>query len=123
MRDYVYLSSHRLQTGQELPGTFEIKVRIERKPEFKDAITLAASFNYFESVLGGQLPPGVKMSSDSKARLNGDVSEGTIILEAEAKALPVERLTVAVLARVGISFSISTNYASNPLSLSVLPAD
>jgi hypothetical protein len=103
-------------------GKAEIKVRIQRNSEFKDAVTLAASFNYFESVLGGQLPPGVKMSGDSKSRLNSDVSEGTIILEADAKALPVQQFTMAVLARVGISFSISTNYASNPLSLTVLPA-
>ena len=101
----------------------EIKVRIERKPEYKDAVTLAMVFDYFQSVMGDQLPPGVKMSPGSKFRLSGTATEGTVILEADAKAVPVERLPIAVLARVSISFSITTNYASNPLSLTVLPAE
>jgi len=101
----------------------EIKVKVKRKEGFKDGVTLAMSFDYFSTVFGQQLPPGVKMSSASKARLSGDVEEGTIILEADEKAMPVENLPIAAMARVSISFSITTNYASNPLSLTVLPAD
>ena len=102
------------------PGeTAQIDVRIERVEEYTDAVTLDMQFKYFESVLGDQLPPGVTMSSKSKARLTGDVLEGKIVLQANDKALPVDRLPLAVLARVSITFSITTNYASNPVYLTV----
>jgi len=104
-----------LQAGK----TVEINVRIERVDGFKDAVTLAMSFDYFANKFGEQLPPGVTMSSKSKARLSGDVLEGKIVLEATDKAVPVHRLPIAVLARVSITFSITTNYASNPVFLTV----
>ena len=104
-----------LQPGKPV----EINVRIERVEGFKDAVTLAMSFDYFANKFGEQLPPGVTMSSKSKARLSGDVLEGKIVLEATDKAVAVHRLPIAVLARVSITFSITTNYASNPVFLTV----
>ena len=102
------------------PGeTAEIDVRIERVEGYTDAVTLDMQFKYFTNVLGDQLPPGVKMSSKSKARLTGDVLAGKILLEASDKAQPIKRLPLAVLARVSITFSITTNYASNPVYLTV----
>jgi len=102
------------------PGeSAEIDVRIKRVEGFKDAVTLAMSFDYFANKLGEQLPPGVVMSGKSKARLTGDDLEGQIILEATDKAVSVDRLPIAVLARVSITFSITTNYASNPIFLTV----
>lgn len=102
------------------PGSpAEIDVRIERADGFKDAVTLDTQFKYFTAVLGDQLPPGVTMSSKSKARLTGDVLAGKIVLEATDKALAVDRLPIAALARVSITFSITTNYASNPVFLTV----
>ena len=41
------------------------------------------------------------------------------MLEATASALPVERLPIAAIASVSISFSINTLYASNPLYLTI----
>jgi hypothetical protein len=99
--------------------TAEIEVTIERAAEFKDAVTLDMEFKYFANVLGAQLPPGVKMSSKSKARLTGDNLTGKIVLEATDKATLVEDLPIAVLARVSITFSITTNYASTPILLTV----
>ncbi|MCA9164559.1 MAG: PPC domain-containing protein, partial [Planctomycetales bacterium] len=105
------------------PGeSAEITVRIERNPEFKDAVSLAMSFDYFATKFGEQLPPGITMGSKSTVRLTGDVLEGKIILEANDKPLAVNRLPIAVLARVAITFSITTNYASNPVYLTVEPA-
>ena len=101
----------------------EIKVRIERQDCFTDPVTLAMSFDYFTSKFGEQLPPGVTVAKASKLRLAGKVLEGTVILEASDKALAVEKLPVAVLARVSITFSITTNYASNPVYLTVLPKE
>jgi hypothetical protein len=104
-------------------GKQELKVRIERQDGFTDPVTLAMSFDYFASKFGEQLPPGVTVEKASKLRLAGKVLEGTVILEASDKALTVEKLPLAVLARVSITFSITTNYASNPVYLTVLPAD
>ena len=98
----------------------ELKVRIERQAGFTDPVTLAMSFDYFTSKFGEQLPPGVTVGKASKLRLAGKVLEGTIVLEASDKALAVEKLPIAVLARVSITFSITTNYASNPVYLTVL---
>ena len=101
----------------------ELKVRIERQDGFTDPVTLAMSFDYFSSKFGEQLPPGVTVAKASKLRLAGKVLEGTVILEASDKALAVKKLPVAVLARVSITFSITTNYASNPVYLTVLPKE
>jgi hypothetical protein len=101
----------------------EIAVRIERSEEFTDPVTLAMAFDYFTQTFGAQLPPGVTMAAGSTTRLVGKQLEGKIVLAADDKALPVERLPIAVMARVSISFSITTNYASNPVYLTVLPAE
>lgn len=100
-----------------------LKVRIERHDGFTDPVTLAMSFDYFSSKFGEQLPPGVTVGKTSKLRLAGKVLEGTVILEASDKAVAVDKLPVAVLARVSITFSITTNYASNPIYLTVLPKE
>jgi len=106
------------------PGeSAEIKVRVERNEGFKDPVTLAMSFDYFSSKYGEQLPPGVTVGKASKLRLSGDVLEGTVVLEASDKAVAVERLPIGVLARVSITFSITTNYATNPVYLTVQPAE
>lgn len=97
----------------------EIRLRIERNKDFKDPVTLATEFMYFSRSYGDQLPPGVTMSKASTARLTGDALEGTIILEAGEKALPVERLPIGIMARVSITFSITTNYSSNPIYLTI----
>jgi hypothetical protein len=77
------------------------------------------SFIYFTSILGEQLPRGVKMGSASTTRLTGKTLEGKIVLEATSQAVPVERLPIAAIAGVSISFSINTFYASNPVYLTV----
>ncbi|MBI1312072.1 hypothetical protein GC176_12330 [bacterium] len=99
----------------------EINVRIERQEGFTDPVTLAMSFDYFTTKFGEQLPPGVTVGKASKLRLAGKTLAGTVVLEASDKALAVEKLPIAVLARVSITFSITTNYASNPILLTVTP--
>ena len=100
-------------------GKAEFTVKIERSAEFKESVTLAMSFMYFTNSFGDQLPPGVTLASASTGRLVGDTLAGKIILEATDKALTVNRLPIAALARVPITFSITTNYASNPVYLTV----
>ena len=97
----------------------EITVRIERQEGFADPVTLALSFDYFSNKYGEQLPPGVTVARTSKLRLAGKTLEGKVILEASDKAVPVKRLPLTVLARVSITFSITTNYGTNPIYLTV----
>ena len=94
-------------------------MRIERAEGFTDPVTLATEFDYFNNKFGEQLPPGVKISSQSKLRLTGKTLTGKIVLEADDKAAPIDRLPIAALARVSVTFSITTNYASNPVYLTV----
>ncbi len=102
------------------PGeSAEIKVKIKRSAVYKDPVTLATSFMYFRSKFGEQLPPGVTLSKKSKTRLAGDTLEGTLIIEASSKAKPIKRFPFAAMARVGITFSITTNYASNVIYLTI----
>jgi len=100
-------------------GRATINVRIVRNKGFKDSVTLATAFKYFTSTFGRQLPPGVTLSKASTSRLSGKTLEGKLILEAGPKALPVTRLPIAAVARVSITFSITTNYASNPVYLTI----
>ena len=100
-------------------GKAEFTIKVERNKDFKEPITVAMAFMYFTTNFGDQLPPGVTVSKSSTGRLSGDTVEGKIILEATDKALLVKRLPIAALARVPITFSITTNYASNPVYLTV----
>jgi hypothetical protein len=100
-------------------GKTEITVRIERSPEYTDQVLLDMAFSFFSTKFGEQLPPGVTMSAASQTTLTDDDLEATIVLEATPAALTVDRLPIAALARVPITYSIMTNYASNPIHLSV----
>ena len=107
------------------PGeTKDIKVRIIRKEGFKDPVMIATEFKYSRSVIGAQLPKGITIAPGSTARLAGKKLEGTITLVADKdpkKLVAVNKLPIAILARVSITFSITTNHASNPILLTVLP--
>lgn len=100
-------------------GKVEVLVKVERSAEYKDPIGLEFGWGYFTSKLGEQLPPGVTVNSASNTRLSGKTLEGKLILEAKADALAVERLPIAAMAGVSVSFSIDTKYASNPLFLTI----
>ena len=105
------------------PGeSTEIKVKVVRQEGNTDPVTLAMCHKYYTRSCGDQLPPGVTLSSKSRTQLKGDESEATIVLEAAADALPVNDLPIAVMARVYVTYNISTNYASTPVSLTVTPS-
>ena len=79
------------------------------------------AFSFFTTKYGQQLPNGVTMSASSETKLTGDDLEAKITLEANSTALLVKRHPIAALARVPITYSIMTNYASNPMYLTVTP--
>jgi hypothetical protein len=62
----------------------------------------------------------VTMSPKSVTRLTQGTSKGTIILEASSDAKPVEKLPIAPIAGVSVTFSISTLYCSNPVYLTIV---
>jgi hypothetical protein len=97
-------------------------VQVVRRDGNTDPVTLALSHMYYTNSCGDQLPPGVKLSPDSRMQLKGDESESTIILEADRDALPVNDLPIAVMVRVYVTYNISTNYASTPVLFTVKPA-
>jgi hypothetical protein len=100
-------------------GKAEITLRIERSPEYSDQVLLDMAFSFFTTKFGEQLPPGVTMSADGDTKLTGHILVGKIVLQANKTPLMVKRLPIAVLARVPITYSIMTNYASNPIYLTV----
>jgi hypothetical protein len=100
-------------------GKADITVKIERSKSYDGPVTVDFTWGYFTSKLGEQLPPGVTVGKGSTNRLSGKTLEGKITLEAASGALPVEKLPIAVMAGVSISFSIDTKYASNPVYLTV----
>lgn len=117
--DLVSVEATPSEINLEPGGRAEIQVKITRREGTSDPATLAMSHMYYTNSCGDQLPPGVTLSSDSRTQLKADESEATIILEATKDALPVENLPIAVMVRVYVTYNISTNYASTPVSLSV----
>ena len=102
-------------------GSATITVHIQRSPAYKDQVLLDMAFSFFSTKFGEQLPPGVSLAASSQTKLTGDTLQGTIVLKAAPNAASVTRHPLAVLARVPITYSIMTNYASNPVLLTVAP--
>jgi len=120
--DLVRVEASPTEISLEPGGRAEIKVRIVRQQGNTDPATLAMRHMYYTNSVGDQLPPGVKLASDSRTQLKGNESESTMILEVDKNALPVSNLPIAVMARVYVTYNISTNYASTPISLTVKSA-
>jgi hypothetical protein len=74
---------------------------------------------FFNKTVGEQLPPGVTVEGESTRKLTGDMLETTFTLKAAADAKPVSGWPIAVVARVPITYTIMTSYASNPVLLTV----
>ena len=103
----------------------EIIVKIEQNPEYKDPVTIVFDFKYFRNVLGAQLPPGVTVAKESTSNPEWEKDRGKSHSGShqgrQETFVRVNRLPIAVLARVSITFSITTNYTSNPIYLTTLP--
>jgi hypothetical protein len=117
--DLVTVEATPTELSLEPGGQVEIKVRIVRQKGNSDPATLAMRHMYYTNSCGDQLPPGVTLSTKSRTQLKGNESETTMILEATKDALPVRNLPIAVMTRMYVTYNISTNFASTPLSLTV----
>jgi len=100
-------------------GTSTITVRIKRSPEYSEQVLLNMALLFFNKTVGEQLPPGVSVRGEATQKLTGDTLEATFTLGAAATAKPVSRWPIAVVARVPITYTIMTSYASNPVFLTV----
>lgn len=101
-----------------------IDVRIDRAEGFSQNVTLDLLFRHLGSVFGDTLPAGVTIDAkNSKTLLTGKESDGYITLTADAKAAPIERRQVAVMANVSLNFVMKATYSSPPLFVTVAPAD
>lgn len=99
--------------------TAKLKVRIKRSPEYSDQVLLDMALFFFNQKVGEQLPPGVTLVGPATKKLTGEQLETTFTLQASKSAMPVKRLPIAAVARVPITYSIMTSYASNPVFLTV----
>ena len=100
-------------------GKATIKVRIKRSPEYTDQVLLNMALFFFNKKVGQQLPPGVTIVEETTRKLTGDQLESTFTLKAGPDAKPITRFPIAVVARVPITYTIMTSYASNPIFLSI----
>jgi hypothetical protein len=121
--DLVTVEASPTELSLEPGGSVEIKVSIVRQKGNTDPATLAMRHMYYTNSCGDQLPPGVTLSTKSRTQLKGDESETTMILEATKDALPVQNLPIAVMTRMYVTYNISTNFASTPISLTVKPSE
>ena len=117
--DLVRVESSVNEITLEPGGQAEFSVRIDRQEGNSDPVTLAMRHMYYTNSCGDQLPPGVTLSADSKTQLKANETEAKFIIKASKDALPVNKLPIAVMARLYVTYNISTNYASTPISLTV----
>ena len=103
------------------PGeTKKIEVELERAPDFSSNVTLDVMFQHL-AVFANTLPPGVKFDEGKSSKLiTGKNVKGHIILTADANATPTEKQLVPVTANVSLNFVMKTNFAADPLWITVV---
>jgi hypothetical protein len=98
----------------------KIEVTVERSPDFKQNITLSATYLHLSSIFGDCLPRGVTVDDKaSKTLLTPGESKGWLTLKAAPDAKPMEKQQVAIMAHVSINFVMKLTYAGEPLVVSV----
>ena len=105
-----------LQPGE----TRKINVEVKRAKGFDKNVTLDVMYQHLGSIYGNTLPKGVTIDANaSKTLLTAGTTQGQIVFKADAKASPVDRQQVAVMANVSINFVMKTTFSSKPLLISV----
>jgi hypothetical protein len=104
-----------LKPGQEA----KIKVKIQRRSDYDQSVSLDVLLRHLGRVFGNPLPPGVTMVEDKSKTLLGGGNEGYIVLKAAANAAPIDNVPIAIQAYVSINFVVKIGYSSQPILLSV----
>jgi hypothetical protein len=96
-----------------------VEVTIERAPEFKQNVTLAAFYQHLNSIYGNCLPAGVTIDDKtSQTLLTAGQSKGSITFKAAADAKPGKDQLVPIMAHVSINFVMKFTYAA-PIRITV----
>jgi hypothetical protein len=102
----------------------KVEVTIERAPDFSANVTLDVSFQHLASVFANTLPPGVTIDDkDAKTLLSSGATQGHITLKAAPDAPPVDKQQCCVMAHVSLNFVMKATYASQPLTITVVPPE
>jgi hypothetical protein len=103
------------------PGeTKQIDVTIERAEGFDKNVTLDVVYKHLSSVFGDSLPEGVTLDAGkSQTLLTGGKTQGKIVLTASAKAPPVEKQLVPLMASAALNFVMKATYSTKPLVITV----
>ena len=108
-----------LKPGQEV----KLEVKLKRRPDYDGPVTLDVKLRHLGQVFGDPLPPGVTMEDGKSKTLLGKASEGHIILKAADNAAPIHDVPISVVANVSVNFVVKLAYSSEPILVTVLPAD
>ncbi len=105
----------------EIPrgGEATLEVRIKRSPEYTEQVLLDMALMFFNKAVGQQLPPGVSVKGQASHKLTGKTLKASFTLQASPTATAVTSWPITVIARVPITYTIMTPYASNPVFLTV----
>lgn len=97
-----------------------LTVEVQRSADFQGAVTLDPRLRHLGSVYADPLPPGVKaLDSGAKTQLGPKETKGTIVLECDRNAKPIENVPICVLANVSVNFVVKRAYASDAVLVSV----
>lgn len=101
-------------------GEVAIPVKLERRPEAKDAtVTLDVRLRHLGQVFVSPLPPGVTVDDAKSKLLLGKENEGLIVLRAAANAAAVAEVPIAVAAHVSVNFVVKIAHSGPPVLLTV----
>jgi hypothetical protein len=105
-----------LQPGE----TRKINVEVKRAKGFDKNVTLDVMYQHLGSIYGNTLPKGVTIDANaSKTLLTAGTTQGQLVFKADAKASPVDKQQVSVMANVSINFVMKTTFSSKPLLINV----
>jgi hypothetical protein len=98
----------------------KIEVTVERSPDFKQNVTLSATYFHLSSIFGDCLPPGVSVDDKaSQTLITPDQTKGWITLKAAPDAKPVAKQQIAIMAHVSVNFVMKFTYAGAPVFVTV----
>jgi hypothetical protein len=102
----------------------KIEVTIDRAPGFSANVTLDMLMRHLNTSYANTLPPGVTLNDkDAKSLLSGSTTKGYLTLTAAKDAAPCEEQQAVVVAHVALNFVMKWTYASQPVTVRVLPKD
>lgn len=100
----------------------KIEITIERAAGFNVNVTLDMLMRHLNTTFANTLPPGVTLNDkDAKSLLTGNATQGYLTLTAAKDAAPCEEQQCVVVAHVALNFVMKWTYASQPVTVRVLP--